>query len=415
MKKILLTLIILLPLNILANEKIYTDYILNSENQTIYLEENEYLKRKEKIKYNTYILEKKDEDYQLPNENNQEMIKDENDIKIKYYLTKERKTEDQIYYVFYNVKYNNKVYRFILSEQSHTEPINKLIEYIKIYNQDEEIITINDLIPYKSSNQTIIFDFKKSYTWDLTYEIKYKDITTKKENYLGEIKSYGSNLAEVNTFTVPIQESNTIFKQMYLSNENFEKAKELITWEIEPTNDTKIISGYINKDILYHYYSYERKYLNNYTDIPTEKYYIDYQDKKTYYDYYQRYYYILKDTIDLDNLKNIILETNTNLDDVKITYKENKTNYLVQINYLDTVVYKIYPKEEKKITTTKKAQNNIQVVNKIINEKDLEETIISYNEQPEQKEQTNTNYINYIIIFTILTLTIYTIYYHKKK
>lgn len=415
MKKIILTLITLLPLNILANEKIYTDYTLKEENQTIYLENNEYLKRKEKIKYNTYILEKKDEGYQLPNENNKNLIKDENDFKIKYYLTKERKTDDQIYYIFYNAKYNSKVYRLIISDSTYLGTIDHIIEYIKVINKDKEIININNLIPYKDSNQTIIFDFDKSNVWDLTYEIKYKDIITTKANYFGELKAYGTNLAEVNNLNIPIQKNNTIFRQMYLSNEDYEKVKSLITWEQDPTSNTKILSGYLNKDILYHYYSYQKVTLNNYTEIDSENYYIDYNDSKTYYDYYQRYYYILKDTIDLNNIKNIILETNTNLNDVKINYTENETNYLVQINYLDTTVYKIYPKQENK-TSKKVSNNNIKVVNKIISEDILnkEEQVNNETEDIKNTPQ-RPKYIYYTIIIPIVMLTIYTIYYHKKK
>lgn len=408
MKRLIIILIMIIPLRIKANEKIYTDYILSEKTVETYKEETEYLKREEETLYNTYTLEKIDEGYQIPNETNKHLYKDENDHIEETYFTQEKIDDNQIQYSYTKVGSNFGVNEVFIQDITQNGPIDDKIEYFRIYDKETLILDINHVDTTGTDKHNIKqYFFPKTNILDIRIEIKYKDDTVHTE-FEGWLRFYGSLAGMTNTFYLNKTKSNNIIVQQYLLEEDYNKISQEITWDhYTPWNYVSKV-GYKKTEIKYHYYSYKKTYLNTYTNIESDDYNIDYKDSKTYYNYYQRYYYILSDKIDTNNIKNIILDTNANKDNIDITYKENDNNYIATIEYLDTKIYKIYQKEPQK--TQKQTQTTTSV--KVVNLSSPKQTTKKI--EPQQTKETNK--INYTYMISLLPLVIlYIIYYHKKK
>lgn len=406
MKLLIIILTMILPLKTKANEKMYTDYILTEQNVETYKQETDYIKREEITLYNTYTLEKIDEGYQIPNETNKHLIKDEQDYITDTYYTETKVDEDQVQYSYIKTLKNYEVYEIYFRHIPTYETLDDKIEYIKIYDKDTLILEISQIEPSKKS---IAYFIPKTNILNLRIETKYKDDANNKQ-FDGYILFNGSNLSVASSFRLKKTQKNNIVIQQYLLEEDFNKLSEQITWKHDTEWHYPNLVGYKKTDTKYHYYSYKKTYLNKYTNAISDEYNIDYKDSKTYYNYYTRYYYVLSDKIDIKNINNIILDTNANKDNINITYKENDNNYLVEIEYLNTKVYKLYQKEttkQNKSVTTK--SSSIKVVNLSSNIQTTKKI-----EQQQTKENTKINY-TYMIILLPLTLLLYTIYNHKKK
>lgn len=411
MKRLIFILIMLLPITTKANEKIYTDYILTESKSLEYKEETEYLKREEMTLYNTYTLEIIDEGYQIPNNTNKHLHKDENDYIEETYYTETKIAEEQIQYSYTKVLQNYIVYEIIIQDITQQGAIDDKIEYLKVYDKDTLILDINRIDTSQEKYcDSKLYKIPKTNILDIKVEIKYKD-NTKHTDFEGFILFHGSNLSVKNTFKFNKTKMNNIVIQQYLLEEEYNNLAKQITWDHYTPWNYKSLVGYLKKDTKYHYYSYNKEYLNNYTNTESSDFNIDYKDSKTFYNYYQRYYYILSDKININKLNDIILDTNTNKENISITYKENNDNYIVEIEYQNTKVYKIY-KKEPKLTTTKKTtpkQSKPTLVNLSSNIPTIQQK-----EQPQIKEPKKRNY-TYMISIIPISIILYIIYYHKKK
>ena len=224
---------------------------------------------------------------------------------------------------------------------------------------------------------------------------------------------------------------------IFLNKEDYKNLSSNITWYKD--GDT-YVTAYPKNVKKYKYYDYEKVYLNKYTNIESSTYFLDYNDCKNVYNYFERYYLTLSDTIiDANDLTKQIIDTNINVNDLIINKNETDTKYIIKFKYLDDEITKTYDKKlivnnESQIeasdnnevsitqpikikttskikqiankpkktlaTTTKKILENYTTTNKII------------------KEETNNNLIKYIsftFILLIFLLLLYIKKYLKKK
>lgn len=427
-RKILYALILFIPLIVNAEEKFYTSYYLKESNSVNYKEESETIKREEIKLYNTYILQRKDKGYF---ENNNEFIKDENDYieETVYYQTKKDNTIQHIYYEQEEDVLVNKfqIRNFSTSGQAK-------IESIKIYHKNELI--------YESSTDIItvytklIFNLNDFYNLkDIKIDILIND--PKKWIFSGTLTAYSVNTQVDNKFKYIRTCTKDLMTIIFLNKEDYKDLSSNITWYKD--GDT-YITAYPKSVKKYKYYDYEKVYLNKYTNIESSTYFLDYNDCKIIYNYYERYYLTLSDNIiDANDLTKQIIDTNINVNDLIINKNETDTKYIIKFKYLDDEITKTYDKKlivnnESQIeasdnnevsitepikiktttkikqiankpkktlaTTTKKILENYTTTNKII------------------KEETNNNLIKYILFTFILLIFLLLLYikkYLKKK
>lgn len=407
MIKILLLVLVLFPNVIRANEVIYTDYILGLANSKIYMEEGEYTKRKENILYNTYTLDLKDEGYQEESDSNKDYYKDENDSKYEYYFTEESSGDD-IYYIFCNEKHNYKVYELYVKDITQMTRIDDKISNIRIYNKDDLILNVNRV----DTSQDRYHDYKyymfNTYKLhDLMLEIEYNN-DEKHDVLEQEMRYLGSNLYVERYFKIKKIKPRTVMRMIYLNNEDYESAKKYFSWgEVD-----SCLSGYLSKKTLYHYYSYQRKYTNNYTNKESSDYIIDYDKPLKLYDYYNRYYFELSDKLNPDNLDDVIVSTNADKDYIKLSLKENDNNYVLKVNYLDQDLYKVY---EKEVKNDKKIVKKTSTTRRVVNiDREINTTSTTTTEKNEEiKNEKKYSYLYLLIPFTLSLL--YIVFYRKKK
>ena len=427
-RKILYALILFIPLIVNAEEKFYTSYYLKESNSVNYKEESETIKREEIKLYNTYILQRKDKGYF---ENNNEFIKDENDYieETVYYQTKKDNTIQHIYYEQEEDVLVNKfqIRNFSTSGQAK-------IESIKIYHKNELI--------YESSTDIItvytklIFNLNDFYNLkDIKIDILIND--PKKWIFSGTLTAYSVNTQVDNKFKYIRTCTKDLMTIIFLNKEDYKDLSSNITWYKD--GDT-YITAYPKSVKKYKYYDYKKVYLNTYTNIESSTYFLDYNDCKIVYNYYERYYLTLSDNIiDANDLTKQIIDTNINVNDLIINKNETDTKYIIKFKYLDDEITKTYDKKlivnnESQIeasdnnevsitepikiktttkikqiankpkktlaTTTKKILENYTTTNKII------------------KEETNNNLIKYILFTFILLIFLLLLYikkYLKKK
>lgn len=429
MKKIILSVLTLfIPLIVNAEEKFYTSYFLKESNSVNYKEESETIKREEIKLYNTYILQRKDKGYF---ENNNEFIKDENDYieETVYYQTKKDNTIQHIYYEQEEDVLVNKfqIRNFSTSGQAK-------IESIKIYHKNELI--------YESSTDIItvytklIFNLNDFYNLkDIKIDILIND--PKKWIFSGTLTAYSVNTQVDNKIKYIRTSTKDLMTIIFLNKEDYKDLSSNITWYKD--GDT-YITAYPKSVKKYKYYDYKKVYLNTYTNIESSTYFLDYNDCKNVYNYFERYYLTLSDTIiDANDLTKQIIDTNINVNDLIINKNETDTKYIIKFKYLDDEITKTYDKKlivnnESQIeasdnnevsitqpikiktttkikqiankpkktlaTTTKKILENYTTTNKII------------------KEETNNNLIKYILFTFILLIFLLLLYikkYLKKK
>lgn len=427
-RKILYTLILFIPLIVNAEEKFYTSYYLKESNSVNYEEENDLIKREEIKLYNSYVLERKDKGYF---ENNSEFIKDDNDYieETIYYQTKKGNTHQHIYYEQNEDILVNKfqIRNFSVSGQAK-------IESIKIYNKNELI--------YESSTDIITVYTKIIFTLNDFYNLKDLKIDLLIDDpkmwvFSGRLTAYSKSSQVDNKFKYIRTSSKDLMSIMYLNKKDYNYLSSKINWyKVEDTNIT-VFPKIVKK---YKYYEYEKNYLNNYTNIESNNYILDYNDYKKIYNYYERYYLILSDNIiDNNDFTKQIIDTNMNIKDIIINKKETDNKYIIKFKYLNDEITKTYDKEitassestveeinnpdiiinqSNEIKTTskikqisnKQKQTSIKTTKKILKITTTTNKII--------EENTNNNIIKYFIFTLILLIFLLLLYiktYLKKK
>lgn len=426
-RKILYVLILFIPIMVNAQEKYYTSYYLKESNSVNYKEENECIKREGIKLYNSYTLQRKDKGYF---EYNSEYIKDENDFieKTTYYETKK---EGTIQHFYYKQENNILINKFQIRNISASDTTK--IESIKIYNK-------NDLI-YESSSDIITIYTKLIFTLDNFYNLN--DIKIELEIndpqtwvFSGTLTAYSNDRGIDNRFISKRTSTKDKMTFVYLNEEEYEDLLSNITWY--KTGDS-YISAYPKEVKEYKYYNYEKEYLNNYTNIESTDYILDYNDYKNVYDYYERYYLILSDEIiDINNFSKQIIDTNMDINKLIINKNETDDNYIVKFKYLNDEIVKIYDKEIKTIETKEDVNNSDTVINdsnkvkttlkiKQISNKEKTTSESTTKKKIEittsaiviDNNNSNNNKLNIYIIstilFTIILLLIYTKKYLKKR
>lgn len=427
-RKILYALILFIPLIVNAEEKFYTSYYLKESNSVNYQEENESIKREEIKLYNSYILHRKDKGYF---ENNNEYIKDENDFveETVYYQTKKDNTIQHIYYEQEEDILVNKfqIRNFSTSGQAK-------IESIKIYHKNELI--------YESSTDIInvytklIFNLNDFYNLkDIKIDILIND--PKMWIFSGTLTAYSENTQVDNKFKYIRTSTKDLMTIIFLNKEEYKDLSSNITWYKD--GDT-YITAYPKSVKKYKYYDYEKEYLNNYTNIESKEYFLDYNDYKNIYNYYERYYLIISDTIiDNKDVAKQIIDTNMDINNIIINKIENDTKYIIKFKYLDDEITKTYDKklivnnesqieasDNNEVPITEFIKNKTtskikQIANKpkktlATTTKKILETYTTTNKIVE--EETNNNLIKYIsftFILLIFLLLLYIKKYLKKK
>lgn len=427
-RKILYALILFIPLIVNAEEKFYTSYYLKESNSVNYKEESETIKREEIKLYNTYILQRKDKGYF---ENNNEFIKDENDYieETVYYQTKKDNTIQHIYYEQEEDVLVNKfqIRNFSTSGQAK-------IESIKIYHKNELI--------YESSTDIITVYTKLIFTLNDYYNLKDIKIDIlindpKMWIFSGTLTAYSVNTQVDNKFKYIRTSTKDLMTIIFLNKEDYKDLSSNITWYKD--GDT-YFTAYPKNVKKYKYYDYEKVYLNKYTNIESSTYFLDYNDCKIVYNYYERYYLILSDIIiDANDLTKQIIDTNINVNDLIINKNETATKYIIKIKYLDDEITKTYDKElivnnksqieesdnnevpiteSIKIKTTSKIK---QIANKpkktfATTTKKILEPHTTTNKIVEEKTNNNLiKYISFTFILLIFLLLLYIKKYLKKK
>ena len=334
MKKLLLGIITILPLAVYSDETIYTNYYIKELNSSKDYQESDTLKKETLKLYNNYQLERIDKGYY---EINYDYIKDETDFITEYDYSKTKKYNSKHQHTFYSTKEDIEVNKFEIRWYSVSGSSN--IESIKIYNVDKLIFdTKTEII---KSNTKLIFDIKEYVPLkNIKIELKIKD--TKIWVFSGTLTAYSKNESIDNRFSFErhsLEETMTI---QYLLEEEYNELLNKLPWV--PTST--YITYFPVEKTKYQYYTYEKKFSDIYTKEPMDNYELDYDNYKETYNYFERYYITLSDKIsDYENLNTLIIDTNMNLNILKLNLNEKNNNYLLSINYLADTLYKSYLKE----------------------------------------------------------------------
>ena len=224
---------------------------------------------------------------------------------------------------------------------------------------------------------------------------------------------------------------------IFFNKEDYKNLSSNITWYKD--GDT-YITAYPKSVKKYKYYDYEKVYLNNYTNIESKEYFLDYNDYKNVYNYYERYYLIISDTIiDNKDFTKQIIDTNMDINNIKINKIETDTKYIIKFKYLDDEITKPYDKElivnnesqieasdnndvpitepikNKTTSKIKQIANNTQKTSAPTTDKMLE-TYTTTNKIFEEKTNNNLiKYISFTFILLIFLLLLYITKYLKKK
>lgn len=335
MKRIILLMItpLIFIIKVNANELFYTKYYpYELDSETYYLE-TDLLKRNEIESYNTYILKREDIGYFT--ENN-DYLKDENDYikEVDYYKTKNSNTNNQFSY--YKQDKNDLVNKFEIrwysvSGKAKIDSFEVYYKNNKIYESSTDIISFNTKMIFNLNNYYNINDL----------EIKITILDEKIWVFAGTLTAYGKNVTIDNKFSFQRTQNNEVMHIKYLKKDEYNKIIDKVDWYKE---SDKMITGYFDEIIKYKYYQIKKEYLNKYTDLKNNNYYLDLEDKKVLYNYYKRYYLILSDDVNIDDIYKTIIDTNMDISNIEITIKENENNYLVSYNYLDDKIVKKYSK-----------------------------------------------------------------------
>ena len=433
MKKILLLLLVIFPLDIYALE-FFTNYELYKENTTEIINENELIKKETIYLYNNYTNERYNEKYYELNKNDSKSpFIDQKD----YILTtkKYQEKDDESTYInnVYKVNQNSisKVRYLKISNISK----NTIIENIKIYNKEEEIeYEFIKKINFKEIylNGEIIIDFKNEIDFeDLKIELNFiNDSDTINYRFALGQKHYLFTYPQVYLdYNIELTNKDKHIVNTYLLQENYNEIINNIDWiKDKEVNNFSYYDKYIK---LYKYYNLKKVYLNEYTVSVIDGYIHDKEDKQEKFNYYKRDKIVVEDNIldlnniikyttikELNDIKTEIIYNNPTSGIIKILYKDNvffkefninNKEELIVDNTLHTttkkinqkpVNYKIQSNTTKKVTTSQKTETKHENNIKVSSKNDSKNHIVKY----------------FLIIFIIcIILFIFDRYIHQKK
>lgn len=339
MKKFILIIILLLPVNIYAKEY-YTNYIYEKES-TKKEPESDLIKIEKSRLYANYQIIKEDFGYQKE-ENCHANINYEDSKIIKEYNSSD---------IYGTGKTTNAllgtddIIRYIIIRQYPYENQNKRINISNIEVSSKEINieydSFND-VEYKDQKFFLILDLKKGYHLnDLNIVIFYDEVFD--ENFVYNFDFSKKKLPPYLGYIYKIEtkkNSNMTNLEFYNLDEFNQIIKTSPSLISNPSDNS--VSYYYNESKIFKCTKEEIIYSENYTETPPKNYYQDKERYQDIYKYYKREVFDIKDEI--NSVEDYITLINSSLPSSKYQIETNlditkEGTYLIKINYLDNTIY----------------------------------------------------------------------------
>lgn len=354
MKKFILIVILLLPVNIYAKEY-YTNYIYEKES-TKKKPESDLIKIEKSRLYANYQIIKEDFGYQKE-ENCHANINYEDSKIIKEYNSSD---------IYGTGKTTNAllgtddIIRYIIIRQYPYENQNKRINISNIEVSSKEINieydSFND-VEYKDQKFFLILDLKKGYHLnDLNIVIFYDEVFD--ENFVYNFDFSKKKLPPYLGYIYKIEtkkNSNMTNLEFYNLDEFNQIIKTSPSLISNPSDNS--VSYYYNESKIFKCTKEEIIYSENYTENPPKNYYQDKERYQDIYKYYKREVFDIKDEI--NSVEDYITLINSSLPNSKYQIETNlditkEGTYLIKINYLDNTIYHKVKLNQKIINIPKK-------------------------------------------------------------
>ncbi len=339
MKKFILIIILLLPVNIYAKEY-YTNYIYEKES-TKKGPESDLIKIEKSRIYANYQIIKEDFGYQKE-ENCHATINYEDSKIIKEYNSSD---------IYGTGKTTNAllgtddIIRYIIIRQYPYENQNKRINISNIEVSSKEINieydSFND-VEYKDQKFFLILDLKKGYHLnDLNIVIFYDEVFD--EDFVYNFDFSKKKLPPYLGYVYKIEtkkNSNMTNLEFYNLDEFNQIIKTSPSLISNPSDNS--VSYYYNESKIFECTKEEIIYSENYTETPPKNYYQDKERYQDIYKYYKREVFDIKDEI--NSVEDYITLINSSLPSSKYQIETNlditkEGTYLIKINYLDNAIY----------------------------------------------------------------------------
>lgn len=339
MKKFILTIILLLPVNIYAKEY-YTNYIYEKES-TKKEPESDLVKVEKSRIYANYQIIKEDFGYQKE-ENCHANINYEDSKIIKEYNSSD---------IYGTGKTTNAllgtddIIRYIIIRQYPYENQNKRINISNIEVSSKEINieydSFND-VEYKDQKFFLILDLKKEYHLnDLNIVIFYDDVFDEDFVYTLDFskKKLPPYLGYI--YKIETKKNSNMTNLEFYNRDEFNQIIETSPSLISNPSDNSV-SYYYNESKIFKCTKEEIIYSENYTETPPKNYYQDKEKYQDIYKYYKREVFNIKDEI--NSVEDYITLINSSLPSSKYQIETNlditkEGTYLIKINYLDNTIY----------------------------------------------------------------------------
>lgn len=354
MKKFILIIILLLPVNIYAKEY-YTNYIYEKES-TKKGPESDLIKIEKSRIYANYQIIKEDFGYQKE-ENCHATINYEDSKIIKEYNSSD---------IYGTGKTTNAllgtddIIRYIIIRQYPYENQNKRINISNIEVSSKEINieydSFND-VEYKDQKFFLILDLKKGYHLnDLNIVIFYDEVFD--EDFVYNFDFSKKKLPPYLGYVYKIEtkkNSNMTNLEFYNLDEFNQIIKTSPSLISNPSDNS--VSYYYNESKIFECTKEEIIYSENYTETPPKNYYQDKERYQDIYKYYKREVFDIKDEI--NSVEDYITLINSSLPSSKYQIETNlditkEGTYLIKINYLDNTIYHKVKLNQKIINIPKK-------------------------------------------------------------
>lgn len=381
MKKFILIIILLLPVNIYAKEY-YTNYIYEKES-TKKGPESDLIKIEKLRIYANYQIIKEDFGYQKE-ENCHATINYEDSKIIKEYNSSD---------IYGTGKTTNAllgtddIIRYIIIRQYPYENQNKRINISNIEVSSKEINieydSFND-VEYKDQKFFLILDLKKGYHLnDLNIVIFYDEVFD--EDFVYNFDFSKKKLPPYLGYVYKIEtkkNSNMTNLEFYNLDEFNQIIKTSPSLISNPSDNS--VSYYYNESKIFECTKEEIIYSENYTETPPKNYYQDKEKYQDIYKYYKREVFNIKDEI--NSVEDYITLINSSLPSSKYQIETNlditkEGTYLIKINYLDNAIYHKVKLNQKIINIPKEIISlpNI-VVNKEITKPQIKQENVKNNQ-----------------------------------
>lgn len=381
MKKFILIIILLLPVNIYAKEY-YTNYIYEKES-TKKGPESDLIKIEKSRIYANYQIIKEDFGYQKE-ENCHATINYEDSKIIKEYNSSD---------IYGTGKTTNAllgtddIIRYIIIRQYPYENQNKRINISNIEVSSKEINieydSFND-VEYKDQKFFLILDLKKGYHLnDLNIVIFYDEVFD--EDFVYNFDFSKKKLPPYLGYVYKIEtkkNSNMTNLEFYNLDEFNQIIKTSPSLISNPSDNS--VSYYYNESKIFECTKEEIIYSENYTETPPKNYYQDKEKYQDIYKYYKREVFNIKDEI--NSVEDYITLINSSLPSSKYQIETNlditkEGTYLIKINYLDNAIYHKVKLNQKIINIPKEIISlpNI-VVNKEITKPQIKQENVKNNQ-----------------------------------